>query len=99
MLDIESGHDVAKALLPRYLGIEVDDQLVPSGKMLGIPVGSFAFHFVMELPVGNQVDQLPENCVQNMPWPAPPRIKSILGKSILPKREAGLYISETLLGQ
>jgi len=50
------------AFFARRLSVQVDDQLDPRGKMIGVTVAADAFHFVMELPVGDHIDQLPENC-------------------------------------
>lgn len=99
VLYVESVHDITQTLFARRLSIQVDDQLDPRGKMLGITVGASTLHILVELPAGDHVDQLPEYCARICHGRLPPRIKSILVKSILPKREAGLYITETLLGQ
>jgi hypothetical protein len=63
-LDLEPCLDIAQALFARCLGLEVDDQLVPGGKVLGVAIGPGPLHFTMERSTGDQVNQLSENCVR-----------------------------------
>lgn len=53
LLHLKSGLDVTQALLARCLGIEVDQQLAPGSKMLGVAVSPTTVHFAVELPDGD----------------------------------------------
>jgi len=51
----EAGPIIAQTLFARRLGVEIDKELVPGSKMLGVAISPGAVHFTVELLRADQI--------------------------------------------